>query len=164
MFYRTMPRAGSGPWQMSGQPMVNERREDWDQRGAAVNWHLGPDWHVSRAQNMIIMLWECHSCQNIQNQERRELCYSGVSNSNISASESGFWKDRINNGCVMMVTRHIVCIPGPWPLACVVTGHQATGNHAGHFPSLATVLRPKRLRDDKYYPAHATTRYHDIRT
>ena len=52
----------------------------------------------------------------------------------------------------------------PWPLACVVTGHQATGNHARHFPSLATVLRAERLRDDKYYPAHAATHYHDIRT
>ena len=76
--------------------------------GAAVNWHLGPDWHVSRAHNMIIMI---RVSEYSQSREEKALSYSEVLNSNSSASESGFWKDK--QWCVMMLTRHIVCIPRP---------------------------------------------------
>lgn len=68
-----LDHAPSCPWSLADVRAPDGQWEERGWRGAAVNWHLGPDWHVSRAQNMIIMLRECHSCQNIQNQERREL-------------------------------------------------------------------------------------------
>ena len=72
MFYWTRPRATPGHWQMSGHPMVNERRAR-SASGGCGQLALG-----SRLTRVTCSYYDNHAprvseCQNIHNQERRKL-------------------------------------------------------------------------------------------
>ena len=88
MFYWTRPRATPGHWQMSGHPMVNERRE---RSGGCGQLALG-----SRLTRVTCSQYDNHAprvsslSEYSQSREEKALSYSEVLNSNSSASESGF--------------------------------------------------------------------------